>query len=141
MSFLDNALFGKGGDLHATTGRLGSNPAAPAGPKPELPPSPPHGASQVLRKAAQHIEDRAAARDQPHGERSMKRTVDAFNALTGHQLSERDGWMFMVVLKAARACATPTGLEDDFEDMSSYAALAGECAAHHRTTKCADDKL
>lgn len=86
-------------------------------------------ASEILRKSAQHIEDRAAARDQAGGERSMARTVAAFNALTGHQLSERDGWLFMANLKMARACTTPAGLPDDYEDMSAYAALAGESVA------------
>ena len=83
-------------------------------------------AVDILHRAAGHIEDRAAQRDQAQGERSMARTVAAFNALTGHQLSERDGWLFMVALKAARACCTPTGQPDDYEDLSAYGALAGE---------------
>jgi hypothetical protein len=83
-------------------------------------------APDILKRAAKHMEDRAAARDQPGGERSMKRTVDAFNALTGGSMSERDGWMFMVCLKAARACNTAKGLPDDYEDLAAYAGLAGE---------------
>lgn len=85
-------------------------------------------APDILKRAAQHMEDRAAARDQAQGERSMARTVAAFNALTGHQLTERDGWMFMVALKAARACTTPNGIADDYEDGAAYFGLAGECA-------------
>jgi hypothetical protein len=85
-----------------------------------------HTAVDILQRAAGHIEARAAQRDQAQGERSMARTVAAFNALTGHQLSERDGWMFMVALKAARACCTPTGQPDDYEDLAAYGALAGE---------------
>lgn len=83
-------------------------------------------APDILKRAAQHMEDRAAARDQPGGERSMARTVAAYNALTGQRMSERDGWMFMVCLKAARACTTPTGIADDYEDLAAYAGLAGE---------------
>ena len=83
-------------------------------------------AAETLRAAAAHIENRAVARDTPAGERSMARTVRAFNALTGHDVSERDGWLFMVVLKAARACNTATGQRDDYEDLAAYAALAGE---------------
>ena len=83
-------------------------------------------ASDILKRAAQHMEDRAAARDKPEGERSMARTVTAFNALTGHSLSERDGWLFMAVLKAARACSTASGVADDYEDGAAYFALAGE---------------
>jgi len=86
-------------------------------------------AQDILRRSAQHIEERAAARDQEGGERSMARTVAAFNAITGHQVSERDGWLFMAVLKAARACNTPAGIPDDYEDLAAYAALAGECVA------------
>lgn len=85
-------------------------------------------APEILKRAAQHMEDRAAARDQPGGERSMARTVKAFNAITGHEISERDGWMFMVALKAARACTTQTGLSDDYEDGAAYFGLAGESA-------------
>jgi len=85
-------------------------------------------AVDILNRAAGHIADRAAARDKPEGERSMGRCVAAFNALTGHQLSERDGWLFMVTLKMARACNTPMGYNDDYEDGAAYFALAGEAA-------------
>lgn len=86
-------------------------------------------AQQILSAAIGHVDSRAAARDQSEGERSMARTVAAFNALTGHQMSERDGWMFMVALKAARACTTPSGLTDDYEDGAAYFSLAGEAAS------------
>jgi hypothetical protein len=85
-------------------------------------------APEILAKAAAHLQARAAARDQDE-ERSMTRCVDAYNAITGHTLSERDGWMFMVVLKATRACSTATGLQDDYEDGAAYMALAGESVA------------
>lgn len=88
-------------------------------------------APEILKQAAKHIEDRAAARDQPEGERSMGKTVEAFNAVTGHRLSERDGWVFMQILKLARACNTPAGLPDDYEDAAAYSALAGEAASMH----------
>lgn len=86
-------------------------------------------ADDILESAIEHMRNRAQARDQPEGERSMSRTVNAFNAITGHTLSERDGWMFMVILKAARACNTPTGIGDDYEDGAAYFGLAGEAAA------------
>lgn len=86
-------------------------------------------ATEILHTAEICIGDRAASRDQPDGERSMARTVAAFNALTGHQLTERDGWLFMVTLKAARA-ATIGGRHnaDDYVDGAAYMALAGESA-------------
>ena len=86
-------------------------------------------APEILHSAAECITDRGAQCDQPNGERSMGRAVAAFNALTGHHLSERDGWLFMVALKAARA-ATPSGRHnaDDYVDGAAYMALAGESA-------------
>lgn len=84
-------------------------------------------AAEILRAAHSHIQNRAALRDTPAGERSMGRTVAAFNAVTGRNLSEREGWLFMLVLKIARS-QTGNFHVDDFEDMAAYAALLGEAA-------------
>lgn len=92
--------------------------------------------SDSLRRAAQLIEDRAAERDLPH-ERSMARAVSAFSSLTGHALSETEGWLFMVVLKLSRATAGKL-VADDWIDGAAYCALALE-AAHNRQQ--ADDWL
>lgn len=81
----------------------------------------------MLDDAQKAIGNRAAERDRPDGERSMRAAVDAFNALTGHSLSERDGWMFMVMLKASRAQAGRFRA-DDYIDGAAYFALAGESA-------------
>lgn len=83
-------------------------------------------AVEILTEAAETIGNRAAERDTPQ-ERSMRRTVEAFNALTGHELTEVQGWLFMAVLKAARASAG-AHRRDDYVDGSAYFALAGECA-------------
>lgn len=90
-------------------------------------------AIEILHSAEICIGDRAASRDLPDGERSMARTVAAFNAFTGRQLSERDGWLFMCCLKAAWE-ATPGGRHnpDDCVDLSAYAALMGECAGRNQ---------
>lgn len=82
-------------------------------------------ADTILDKAAQHIRDRASQRDMPEGERSMKRCVDAFNAQEGTNLTEDQGWRFMIQLKYARATAGAFNV-DDYEDMSAYSALACE---------------
>lgn len=94
------------------------------------PPAVPNGpaAPEILESAAMHIAERGKTRDIPGGERSMRRTVEAFNALCGHMLTERDGWMFMAILKASRASTGAVNL-DDYEDGAAYFALAGECAA------------
>ncbi len=57
----------------------------------------------------------------------MARCVNIFNALTDHALSEREGWMFMVCLKAARAQVGALQT-DDYTDGGAYFALAGEAA-------------
>lgn len=85
-------------------------------------------AVEILQACISDIDERAAVRDLPEGERSMARAVAAFNALTGAELTETQGWLFMAVVKAARATA---GCEhpDDWTDLAAYAALAGESAA------------
>ena len=70
--------------------------------------------------------DRAASRDTPK-ERSMKATVDAFNALYGTNLTETQGWGFMVLLKLVRA-NQGSYRSDDHIDAVAYAALQGESA-------------
>lgn len=85
-------------------------------------------ANEILRTGVETIESRGKERDQPDGERSMKRTVKAFNAFTGLQLTEIQGWQFMICLKQARANGGGFTL-DDWQDMACYAALAGECGS------------
>ena len=84
-------------------------------------------APDILRDAAKAIDDRAALRDCPGGERSMGRTVAAFNASFGTTLTETQGWQFMELLKLARSSAGGHHL-DDHTDRAAYAALAGESA-------------
>ena len=63
----------------------------------------------------------------------MVRAVRAFNVLTGHTLSEVDGWLFMVALKMARATAGKL-VPDDWIDGAAYCALALEAAERERET-------
>lgn len=86
----------------------------------------PRKAPDILQEAAKDIEQRAKERDLPC-ERSMERTVEAFNALTGHDLTETEGWLFMALLKIARATAG-SFQQDDLKDCAAYAALALESA-------------
>lgn len=95
--------------------------AAPADPQPIQ-------AHEFLEKGAKHMRDRAEQRDAEDGERSMRRCVDAFNALEGTNLTEAQGWRFMVLLKYARS-VNGVFVADDYEDMAAYAGLAGECAS------------
>lgn len=62
-------------------------------------------------------------------ERSMGKVVSMFNTLTGHTLTEEQGWDFMVLVKLARAS---NGYKaDNFVDGAAYFGLAGECAAEN----------
>jgi len=90
-------------------------------------------ADTILQSAAITIQLRAKERDNSNGERSMAKTVDAFNALFGHQLTETQGWQFMELLKIARS-AGGNYRRDDFLDGAAYAALAGESAAKEGDT-------
>lgn len=88
----------------------------------------------ILTAAADNLQEKAALRDLPDGERSMARTVAAFNAVTGHNLTEVEGWHFMELLKMCRSNAGSYHA-DDHQDRVSYAALAGECASRSQSQK------
>lgn len=85
-------------------------------------------ASDFLEMAHLHMIDRAQTYDAPSGERSMAKTVAAFNAITGKSLTETEGWTFMELLKIARSFQGGFK-QDNFEDRVAYAALAGEAAS------------
>ena len=85
-------------------------------------------APEFLQAALGHMQDRASTYDKPDGERSMGRTVGAFNAITSHALTEEQGWLFMGLLKMVRS-QSGDFKADNFEDEAAYAALRGECAA------------
>ena len=84
-------------------------------------------ATTILEKAAQHMRDRAATYDKPEGERSMGKTVAAFNAITGRDLTTAEGWLMLAVLKQVRAFHNPAAPHvDSLEDGPAYLALMAE---------------
>lgn len=87
----------------------------------------PRTAQSILRRAADLIEERGAQRDQANGEKSMAKTVQAFNAIYGTELTEVQGWHFMELLKMVRS-AYGRYVADDYDDKVAYAALAAEAA-------------
>lgn len=91
-------------------------------------------AHEILQAAQMHMEDRASTYDKPEGERSMKGTVDAFKSITGVTLTEEQGWLFMVILKAVRS-QQGDYRADSYEDGAAYFALAGEAAYADRRAK------
>lgn len=90
-------------------------------------------AHEILQQGAVHLEDRAKTYDNKQGERSIQKTVDAFNTITGHKVTAEEAWLFMVLLKAVRS--QQGGFKgDNYEDGSAYFALMGEQAAQDRKT-------
>lgn len=85
-------------------------------------------AIDILGKARDHMQDRAATYDSPGGERSMAATVKAFRAITGVEITEEQGWLFMVALKLVRAQASGRVHRDSLEDAVAYASLMAEAA-------------
>jgi len=88
-------------------------------------------AHEILEAGLGHMKDRAATYDKPAGERSMGATVAAFHAITGHAMTEEEGWLFMGVLKMVRS--QQGGFRaDNYEDLAAYAGLQGEAAHRER---------
>lgn len=83
-------------------------------------------APELLGRAAMHMHERSSTYDKPEGERSMGRTVQAFNAITGHNLSESEGWLLLQVLKDVRLFTRSEYHADSAEDCIAYAALKAE---------------
>ena len=83
-------------------------------------------AQGLLSKARDHMLDRAATYDKPEGERSMGRAVEAFNAITGRDLEESEGWLLLQVLKDVRDRQRREPHSDSLEDCIAYAALKAE---------------
>jgi Domain of unknown function (DUF6378) len=93
--------------------------------------SEPHPAHGFLKEAAEVMEQRAKLRDKPQGERSMGALVKTFNALTNHNLTEDEGWEFMILLKMVRGRQGNYN-RDDYVDGSAYFGLLGECKSNER---------
>ena len=84
-------------------------------------------APDILKKSAQHMLDRATTYDKPEGERSMAKTVQAFNAITGRDITTAEGWLMLAVLKQVRAFQNPGKPHvDSLEDGLAYLALMAE---------------
>lgn len=70
--------------------------------------------------------ERGKQYDAREGERSMARTVEAFNAITGHRLTEADGFLLLQVLKDVRDRQRDEPHRDSLLDGVAYAALKAE---------------
>lgn len=98
----------------------------PSGARPGPGMTSPSDAPGLLAKAAEHMAQRAATYDKPAGERSMGKAVEAFNAITGMQLCESEGWLLMICLKLVRDNQRMDPHRDSIEDAVAYTSLYGE---------------
>ena len=92
----------------------------------------------ILQSAYNTIHQRAADRD-VRQERSMKATVEAFNAIHGTKLTEAQGWSFMTLLKMKRSFTGDVFRDDDFVDEAAYTALRAE-ARHAECSAIQQDR-
>ena len=83
-------------------------------------------AIELLHLAADIMQERGKDYDQPNGERSMARTVAAFNTITGRDITETEGWAFMLLLKLVRQHQAQAWHKDSGRDAIAYAALMAE---------------
>lgn len=90
-------------------------------------------AADFLKSGLGHMEDRATTYDAPQGERSMGKCVRMFEELTGIEMDETQGWLFMCCLKMVRS-QQGKFRADNFEDLAAYAGLAGEAAHREANT-------
>lgn len=92
-------------------------------------------AQDTLRAAAQHMDERATEYDSPGGERSMSKTVVAFNAITSRNITEAEGWLLMQLLKDSRQWARTNYHQDSAEDCTAYSALKAEAMEREQCEK------
>lgn len=91
--------------------------------------SEPLGAYGTLNAAMSLLSSRGEQYDSPGGERSMGQAVTAFNAITGRDLAEAEGWLLLQVLKDVRQWQRPKYHQDSAHDCVAYAALKAEALA------------
>lgn len=87
-------------------------------------------APDILLTAERIMRERGETYDREGGERSMARTVAAFNAITGQAMTEAQGWLLMLLLKQVRQWQAPAFHQDSAEDGVAYSALLAECLAN-----------
>ena len=121
------AANGQGMPLNAPTSSAErSAPATPAAAQG-------YDALEALLRAENLLAERGRTYDATFGEapheareRSMARTVAAFNALHGTRLTEAQGWSFMLCLKLVRLFCAPGFHADSADDAVAYTALLAE---------------
>jgi hypothetical protein len=90
----------------------------------------PMTAAYFMSRAIDIMTQRGETYDAPGGERSMAAAVVCFNAKTGHNLTEAEGWLLMQDLKDVRQWQSKYFHQDSAEDCVAYAALKAEALAN-----------
>jgi hypothetical protein len=98
-------------------------------------------AQEVLNKAKRLMDERGKQYDQPEGERSMLKTIHVFNTITGHSLSEAEGWLLQQILKDVRQWQREDYHADSAEDCVAYSALKAEALAREGALQKLADAL
>ena len=82
-------------------------------------------AQYFLQCALDALQERAAVRDAPGGERSAGKAADILTAWTGRQWTTSDVWRCLLAVKQAREIQGAFH-SDDYTDGAGYFALLGE---------------
>lgn len=80
----------------------------------------------LLASTSALLSERGKQYDSPKGERSMGRTIAAFNAITGRELTEAEGMLLLALLKMVRDRQRTIPHQDSCEDLIAYSALYAE---------------
>jgi hypothetical protein len=89
--------------------------------------------TEFLQAAIDVQAERGVTYDKPSGERSMGATVTAFNAITGRDLSEAEGWLLLQTLKDVRQWQNPSKYHHDSAlDGVAYSALKAEALSEEQ---------
>jgi len=83
-------------------------------------------AIEFLELSQSTMVERGATYDSNEGERSMGKTIKAFNEITGESLTESDGWLIMILLKQVRQWSKEDYHHDSALDAVAYSALLAE---------------
>ena len=83
-------------------------------------------ASEIADSSLVHIKERATTYDQAAGERSAQKTAVAFNAITGHNVSEAEVFLLLQILKDVRQWSREEYHQDSAEDCIAYDSLKAE---------------
>ena len=93
-------------------------------------------ASEFLTHANKVMTERGETYDKSTAvsqERSMGKTIEAFNVITGRDLKESEGWLLMLLLKQTRQYSSEKYHEDSALDSVAYSALLAEALANDTT--------